>query len=53
MLRTPLCDVLGIDVPIILAPMGSASSAEFAPVGLFQLGKEMFNAQRGGFHESR
>jgi hypothetical protein len=24
-----------------------------APVGLFQLGKEMFNAQRGGFHESR
>src|ERR1700678_645651 len=30
MLRTRLCDVLGIDVPIILAPMGSASSAEFA-----------------------
>jgi enoyl-[acyl-carrier protein] reductase II len=30
MLRTPLCDVLGIEVPIILAPMGSASSAEFA-----------------------
>jgi enoyl-[acyl-carrier protein] reductase II len=30
MLRTPLCDILGIDVPIILAPMGSASSAEFA-----------------------
>jgi enoyl-[acyl-carrier protein] reductase II len=30
MLRTPLCDVLGIDTPIILAPMGSASSAEFA-----------------------
>jgi NAD(P)H-dependent flavin oxidoreductase YrpB (nitropropane dioxygenase family) len=30
MLRTPLCDVLGIDVPIILAPMGSATSAEFA-----------------------
>lgn len=30
MLKTPLCDVLGIDVPIILAPMGSASSAEFA-----------------------
>jgi nitronate monooxygenase/enoyl-[acyl-carrier protein] reductase II len=28
MLRTLLCDVLGIDVPIILAPMGSASSAE-------------------------
>jgi enoyl-[acyl-carrier protein] reductase II len=31
MLRTPLCDVLGIDVPIILAAMGgAASSAEFA-----------------------
>ena len=30
MLRTALCDVLGIEVPIILAPMGSASSAEFA-----------------------
>src|SRR5436190_4821453 len=30
MLKTSLCDVLGIDVPIILAPMGSATSAEFA-----------------------
>jgi enoyl-[acyl-carrier protein] reductase II len=30
MLKTLLCDVLNIDVPIILAPMGSASSAEFA-----------------------
>ncbi len=30
MLKTPLCDVLGIDVPIILAPMGTATSAEFA-----------------------
>ncbi|HVH75852.1 MAG TPA: nitronate monooxygenase [Stellaceae bacterium] len=30
MLRTSLCDLLGIEVPIILAPMGSASSAEFA-----------------------
>ena len=31
MLWTPLCDVLGIDVPIILAAMGgTASSAEFA-----------------------
>src|SRR5947209_207106 len=30
MLKTPLCEVLGIDVPIILAPMGSATSAEFA-----------------------
>jgi enoyl-[acyl-carrier protein] reductase II len=31
MLRTPLCDLLGIDVPIILAAMGgTASSAEFA-----------------------
>ena len=30
MLRTPLCDVLGVELPIILAPMGSATSAEFA-----------------------
>jgi nitronate monooxygenase/enoyl-[acyl-carrier protein] reductase II len=30
MLRTPLCDLLGIDHPIVLAPMGSATSAEFA-----------------------
>ena len=31
MLRTPLCDLLGIDVPIILAPMGAgATNAEFA-----------------------
>lgn len=30
MLKTPLCDVLGIELPIILAPMGSATSAEFA-----------------------
>jgi enoyl-[acyl-carrier protein] reductase II len=30
MLKTSLCDILGIDVPIILAAMGSASSAEFA-----------------------
>ena len=30
MLKTPLCDLLGIEVPIILAPMGSATSAEFA-----------------------
>ena len=30
MLRTPLCDLLGVEVPIILAPMGSATSAEFA-----------------------
>src|SRR5204862_4541777 len=30
MLKTSLCDLLGIDVPIILAPMGSATSAEFA-----------------------
>ena len=22
MLRTPLCDLLGVEVPIILAPMG-------------------------------
>jgi enoyl-[acyl-carrier protein] reductase II len=30
MLRTPLCDLFGIEVPIILAPMGSATSAELA-----------------------
>jgi len=30
MLRTRLCDLFGIEVPIILAPMGSATSAEFA-----------------------
>lgn len=30
MLKTPLCDVLGIEVPIILAPMGTCTSAEFA-----------------------
>jgi enoyl-[acyl-carrier protein] reductase II len=30
MLRTSLCDLFGIKVPIILAPMGTATSAEFA-----------------------
>jgi NAD(P)H-dependent flavin oxidoreductase YrpB (nitropropane dioxygenase family) len=30
MLRTPLCDLLGIDMPIVLAPMGTCTSAEFA-----------------------
>jgi len=30
MLRTRLCDLLGTDVPIILAPMGSCTSAELA-----------------------
>ena len=30
MLTTPICDLLGIDHPIFLAPMGSATSAEFA-----------------------
>jgi enoyl-[acyl-carrier protein] reductase II len=30
MLNTSLCDILGIDVPIILAPMGTCTSAEFA-----------------------
>src|SRR4029450_3164068 len=30
MLRTPICGLLGVEVPIILAPMGSATSAEFA-----------------------
>jgi NAD(P)H-dependent flavin oxidoreductase YrpB (nitropropane dioxygenase family) len=30
MLKTPLCDLLGIEVPIILAPMGACTSAELA-----------------------
>lgn len=30
MIKTSLCGLLGIDYPIILAPMGSATSAEFA-----------------------
>ena len=30
MLRTPLCDRFGIEVPIILAPMGTCTSAELA-----------------------
>jgi enoyl-[acyl-carrier protein] reductase II len=30
MLKTSLCDVLGIEVPIILAPMGTCTSAELA-----------------------
>jgi hypothetical protein len=32
MLTTPLCDLFGIDVPIILAPMGTCTSAELAAV---------------------
>jgi len=30
MLKTSLCDLFGIEVPIILAPMGTCTSAEFA-----------------------
>ncbi len=30
MLKTSLCDLLGIDVPIILAPMGTCTSGELA-----------------------
>src|SRR6266478_4295963 len=30
MLTTPLCDLFGIEVPIILAPMGTCTSAELA-----------------------
>jgi enoyl-[acyl-carrier protein] reductase II len=30
MFKTPLCDVFGIEVPIILAPMGTCTSAELA-----------------------
>jgi nitronate monooxygenase/enoyl-[acyl-carrier protein] reductase II len=29
-LKTPLCDLLNIEVPIILAPMGTCTSGEFA-----------------------
>src|SRR5580704_15498277 len=29
-IKTPLCDVFGIEVPIILAPMGTCTSAELA-----------------------
>jgi hypothetical protein len=30
MLKTPLCDLFGIEMPIILAPMGTCTSAELA-----------------------
>ena len=30
MLKTPLCEIFGIEVPIILAPMGTCTSAELA-----------------------
>src|SRR5258707_5433242 len=30
MLKTPRCDLFGIEVPIILAPMGTCTSAELA-----------------------
>jgi NAD(P)H-dependent flavin oxidoreductase YrpB (nitropropane dioxygenase family) len=30
MLKTSLCELLGLDVPIILAPMGTCTSAELA-----------------------
>jgi enoyl-[acyl-carrier protein] reductase II len=30
MLKTSLCDLFGIEVPIILAPMGTCTSAELA-----------------------
>lgn len=30
MLKTPLCDLFGIEAPIILAPMGTCTSAELA-----------------------
>jgi enoyl-[acyl-carrier protein] reductase II len=30
MFKTPLCDLFGIEVPIILAPMGTCTSAELA-----------------------
>jgi NAD(P)H-dependent flavin oxidoreductase YrpB (nitropropane dioxygenase family) len=30
MLKTPLCELFGIEVPIVLAPMGTCTSAELA-----------------------
>ena len=30
MLKTRLCELLGLEVPIILAPMGTCTSAELA-----------------------
>jgi hypothetical protein len=36
MLKTPLCDLLGINVPIILVPMGTRTSGEFAAVGSYR-----------------
>jgi hypothetical protein len=38
MLKMPLCDLLGINVPIILAPMGTCTSGdyEFAAVGSYR-----------------
>ena len=30
MLKTPLCDLFGVEVPVILAPMGTRTSAELA-----------------------
>jgi NAD(P)H-dependent flavin oxidoreductase YrpB (nitropropane dioxygenase family) len=30
MLKTPLCDIFGMEVPIILAPMGTCTSTELA-----------------------
>jgi NAD(P)H-dependent flavin oxidoreductase YrpB (nitropropane dioxygenase family) len=42
MLRTHLCDLLGIDVPIILAGMGAgATSAEFAAAVPIRAGWEV------------
>ena len=43
MLKTPLCDLLGIDVPILLAPMGAGgTSAELAAA--------VSNKQWSGWH---
>ena len=30
MLRTPLCDLLGIEVPVVQAPVGSATTPRLA-----------------------
>ena len=52
MLKTPLCDLFGIEVPIILAPMGTCTSAELAAAvsnngGLGGIGFALPDRRRG------
>ena len=57
MLRTALCEVLGIDVPIILAAMGgTATSAEFAAAASnegarYERHGSQANAGSAGWHD--